>query len=366
VSTLLLRVAAIAALAFSSAAAVDYYGQSHPFCASGSGCDAVRHSDIGRSLGQALPLVGMLGFAFVLLASTSRRASIRLMGLAAAAAGGVAGLALLALQLLSVGAFCSLCVGVDVAAVMAALAAFPSLRARGQGHDVPPSPRAAAVVRAAAAVAVGAPLVWALSATTEVPPYIRGLGKPGKINVIELSDFQCPYCRALHPALTRAMRPYGGRVHFVRKSYPLPHHTHARDAARAYLCALEQGRGEAMADALFEARDLSAASTVAMAAELQLDTGRFAGCISDAATDARVDEDMRRIREADFEGLPTVWIGSQRLLGFDREAGAGPYERALAAAARGDDRRTPWGPAAALTALVLILLTPALRKLAGP
>src|SRR5690349_8449340 len=114
------RVLSLGALALASASAVEYYGRAHAFCAAGSGCDAVRASTLGRTIGQALPAIGLLGFAFVLGASLARHAVIRRLSWVAAVTGGVVGLGLLLAQALAIGAFCSLCTGIDLAAIAAA------------------------------------------------------------------------------------------------------------------------------------------------------------------------------------------------------------------------------------------------------
>jgi protein-disulfide isomerase/uncharacterized membrane protein len=355
-----LRGFALAALAFSSAAAVEYFAHKGAFCAPGSGCDAVRSSAIGRQIGFALPAIGMIGFMVVLAGTLSRSRRDRLIGLAAALTGGLVGLILLALQAFVVRAYCWLCTGADVCAVIAGVCAVPLLRRAPAWPDV--SVRAAAAWRAAIILAALALPAWAISQPTRVPSYVRSLSVPGKVNVIEFSDFECPFCRALHPVLSAAIAPYAERVHFVRKSYPLRGHAHAREAARAYLCASAQGRGDVMADWLFAADDVSAESCTQQAAALGLDVSRFVACVADPATEATVAREVAAIDTADFQGLPTVWIGAQRLIGYDSSAGAARYDKALARAASGDDTRPRVLPLAVVAALALLALRPVLRK----
>lgn len=355
-----LRGFALAALAFSSAAAVEYFGRGGAFCAPGSGCDAVRFSAIGRTIGLALPPLGMIGFASVVLATLAHGRRVRLFGLAFALTGGLIGLLLLALQAFVVRAFCWLCTGADACAVAAGICALPLLRRAPDWPDAPA--RTAAIWRASLVLAALALPAWAVSQPTTVPAYVHSLCLPGKINVIELSDFECPFCRALHPVLSAAIAPYGERVHFVRKTFPLKGHEHSREAARAYLCAQAQGRGDAMADWLFGADDVSAASCTRQAAALGLDVSRFVACAVDPATEATVARDAAAIEAADFQGLPTVWIGAQRLIGFDRAAGATRYTEALARAASHDDTRPRIVPLAVVAALALLALRPLLRR----
>jgi protein-disulfide isomerase/uncharacterized membrane protein len=330
-----LRLCAVAGLGFSAAAAADYYLGKHAFCAPGGGCDAVRASAIGQSLGHALPALGLIGFALVLAAGLGRAPTLQLLGLAAAASGALAGLALLLLQAVSLRVFCPICVAADVAAVLAGALALPLLRVR---TALPaPGMRGRSLWLLAGACAIALPAALALGTAdppSRVPDSIAALGRAGRINVVEISDFECPYCRALHPVLARAIASYATRVHFVRKVYPLPTHAHGRSAARAYLCAESMGRGEAMADRLFASRDLSAEGGARHAAALGLPLADFQRCIDDPATERRLERDIEAVRRSGTRGVPTVWIGDQRLEGFDPSTAERPYTAALERAAR--------------------------------
>lgn len=353
------RACALVALAFSSIAAVEYFGSSHTFCAHGGGCDAVRASALGHSLGRALPAVGVIGHGAVLAGTLARGANAQLFALAGAVTGAVAGIALLALQA-ALGAFCSICAAVDAAAALGGGLALPLLRARGA--LAVPGVRARSLWIAAAVIALGGPWAFARSRPSELPPYVSSLGRPGKINVVEFSDFECPFCRAMHPILARALAPYGDRVRFVRMIYPLPGHAHGQVAARAYICAEEQGFGEPMADALFAASDVSAAASAQHAATQGLDRARFEHCAGDPATQQRLLQQIDAIRQSGMRGLPTVWIGDQVIEGFDRDAGAAPYAAALARAARGEGTASTTWPWLVLAGLAAAVLLPSLRR----
>jgi protein-disulfide isomerase len=172
----------------------------------------------------------------------------------------------------------------------------------------------------AALVVVALPVAWSYlqggPAARTVPAEVASLWVPGKINVVEMADFQCPFCREAHPRLKEALAPYEGRVHLVRLNMPLAMHPDARSAARAYACADDQGKGEAMADALFASGDLGPAGCRALAERVGVDLGKYDRCIAGSAVDRRIDGEMARVRAAGLEGLPTVWIGDQRLLGL--------------------------------------------------
>jgi protein-disulfide isomerase/uncharacterized membrane protein len=353
-----LRGLCLIAVAFSSAALVDGV-RGHAFCAHGSGCDAVRHSAVGELLGPALPWIGVLGFGALFVGLVLGRGAVQRAALSFAITGGLAGLVLLALQAFAIGALCPICLGVDVAAVAAGAIALSLLRRRAW----PPPVRAwdARVAwLAALAFALAAPWTWASARPEQPPAYVRALQKPGVVTVVEVSDFECPFCRALHPVLDDVLEAHGARVRLVRISIPLPGHRHARGAARAYHCAEAQGRGEPMADVLFSS-ELTPDKIAVYARSIGLDTERFAQCIADPATDRRIDRDVAAVVAAGFDGLPAVWIGDRRILGFDRSAGAEPYEAALARALHGPGLGAylPW---VALGALALVVLLPAVRR----
>src|SRR4029079_3949079 len=106
-------------------------------------------------------------------------------------------------------------------------------------------------------LAVAAPALWAeAKPRPPVPPRGAELYQSGKINVVEFADFECPFCRMLHSRLQAIIASYAGQVNFVRLNMPLERHEHARDAARAAICAEDQKRGDAIAEKLFTAEDL--------------------------------------------------------------------------------------------------------------
>ncbi len=347
------RTGALVALAASSALFLHYVNPvDGAFCGAESGCESVRRSSYAYfgSRFANLPLVGLVAFGAVLFTSITTTALSRAF-VPLAAIGGALGIALLALQGTAVDAFCWLCVTVDVAAVVVAAAAVATTRA-----EPGPEPLATHAWTALAGLAVLAPPLWtAVRPVPDVPAAIRALWIPGKVNVVEFVDFQCGACQALHPVLKKLVHERGDRVHFVRRNMPLKSHRQARAAARAAVCAELQGKGDAMADALFSAGDLGDESNVGLAKSLGLDVEKFVRCRTDPGTEARIDGDVRVLQEAGFLGLPTTYVGTERIVGVRDEA---VFREALAAAERGDrGGGVPWplflgGAAAAVGAVV--------------
>jgi len=134
------------------------------------------------------------------------------------------------------------------------------------------------------------------------------LGNPAApVIMIEFSDFECPFCKSLHPTLKRIMAEYGeaSNVAWVYRHFPLDSlHAKARKEAQASECANELGGNDAFwayIDRLFEVTpsndglDLSLLPQIAE--EIGLDRDSFEACL---AGDAKGGKYAERI-EADFQ-----------------------------------------------------------------
>jgi protein-disulfide isomerase len=216
--------------------------------------------------------------------------------------------------------YCWLCMIVDVAALGCAFFAFLAARALRQTGEPAASPLRAGAWVAVGALIVAGPLVWdAVKAAPPVPGAIAALYRPGKINVVEFADFECPYCRRLHGLLRPLLAEYGDAVHFVRAHRPLMSHPHAEHAARAAICAEAQGKGEAMANGLFEVT-LSVESITRLAESLRLDPIAFDRCLPSDATNAVLAHDAALLPDGELQGLPTTYIGNKQFVGVPTDA----------------------------------------------
>ena len=141
------------------------------------------------------------------------------------------------------------------------------------------------------------------------------------IELVEFSDFQCPFCLRAHPTVKQVLSTYGDKVRFVYRNYPLPSHPNARPAAEAAQCANEQGQFWAYHDRLFaDQTKLSDADLKASAAALGLDAAKFNACFDSHKYKSRVDSDLQAGNEAGVNGTPAFFVNG-RLLN-----GAQPYE----------------------------------------
>ena len=143
------------------------------------------------------------------------------------------------------------------------------------------------------------------------------------MTVVDFVDFECPFCRMTHAELAPLLAQRKAKVRVARKHVPLRMHPHAMDAAKAACCGEVLGKGEEMADALFDAppQDLTPEGCERIAKEQGLDLDAFRACVNDPATAERIEKDKEAFRAVKGHGLPTLWIDGTKLEGAqDRES----------------------------------------------
>jgi predicted DsbA family dithiol-disulfide isomerase len=156
---------------------------------------------------------------------------------------------------------------------------------------------------------------WHTAEETTLPPQVPTYWVPGKVTIVEAVDFQCPHCRQLHRLMRQFLRDQGEGIRLVRVMAPMAKNPHARDAARAYLCAKAQGKGEEMAQALFAVDDLSPESCERLAVSLGLSQKEFRACVADEQIDRQLDANLAWVMPVAPRGLPCVWVQDRRLTG---------------------------------------------------
>lgn len=238
------HVALALAICASTALVIDYRNAGDPaFCGVQSGCYAVRASAYSHLFGIPLPNLALPAFAILLGLSiyATTAAQHRLVAVAAGAAS-ILAIGLIAVQAFFVGAFCPWCIVVDSSAVVAGLASiaiwFWVKDQDRRAAQVSVEGRAAAAWAVVGALAIGLPMLWArYPAIPAAPAEIVAQQQPGKVTIISYTDFECPFCRKLHPILDALRAQHGDKIHFVRKMKPLLSHAGALPAAKAWMCA---------------------------------------------------------------------------------------------------------------------------------
>ena len=141
--------------------------------------------------------------------------------------------------------------------------------------------------------------------------------------VIEVSDFQCPFCKTWHDSTYAALRREfvtPGTIRFAYVNYPLPNHQHALPAAEAAMCAGAQGKFWEMHDGLFDSQERwaplpnAAAVFDSVARAAGVDVAAMRACIAQGAMRALIEADAERAQESRVEATPSFIIGGDVLM----------------------------------------------------
>lgn len=136
------------------------------------------------------------------------------------------------------------------------------------------------------------------------------------VTVVEVSDFQCPFCRRVNTTLDQVMETYGDDVRIVFKHNPLSFHKRALPAAVAAECAGEQNGFWKMHDKLFEnQRELEDDDIDRYASELQLNMKRFRKCVKEERHKPRITGDQQYATGLGARGTPAFFINGRYLSG---------------------------------------------------
>lgn len=145
-------------------------------------------------------------------------------------------------------------------------------------------------------------------------------GSPALV-LVELSDFQCPYCgQAAREMLPQVQEKFvrTGKVELIFVDLPLDMHPQAFKAAEAAACAGDQKKFWEMHHHLFaNQRDLAPERLPAYAQEVGLDVDAFQKCLSSGQHDAEIRQDMSEAQDLRITGTPAYLIG-RRIAGGDK------------------------------------------------
>lgn len=155
--------------------------------------------------------------------------------------------------------------------------------------------------------------------TAAAPLEPRSKGAPkAPVTVYEMSDFQCPYCRAFadetFPQLEREyIKP--GKVRWVFINFPLTSvHQHASAAAQLALCAAKQKGFWRIHDLLFQYQDAWAPLKeagpffVSLADSAGLSKQTLLGCLQSPETLKEVQADAEGAARSGASSTPTFYI----------------------------------------------------------
>ena len=136
------------------------------------------------------------------------------------------------------------------------------------------------------------------------------------VTIIEISEFQCPFCSRVQPTVQRIMQQYDGRVRFIWANNPLGFHSRAMPAAVAALAAHRQGQFWAMHDRMFaNQRKLTEANFSLWASEIGLDLDQWRADRRDRQLADQVTREQRIANALGARGTPSFLINGKRLSG---------------------------------------------------
>jgi protein-disulfide isomerase len=136
------------------------------------------------------------------------------------------------------------------------------------------------------------------------------------VTIVEVSDFQCPFCGKVVPTINDLEKKYGNDIRVVFKNNPLSFHPRALPAAMAAECAREQGKFWDMYEHQFtNQRALEDADLEKYAKESGLDMGRWKACVTSNKYKSRIEDEQRQMVAMGARGTPAFFINGRFLSG---------------------------------------------------
>ncbi|ATH08597.1 hypothetical protein BIY24_11765 [Halobacteriovorax marinus] len=143
-------------------------------------------------------------------------------------------------------------------------------------------------------------------------------GADAKVEIIEFSDFQCPFCSKGAGIINDLKKKYGNKIKVVFKNFPLPFHNHAKKAAEAALCVHEQDKAKfwQMHDAMFaDQTKLDRQGLVNSAKSLKIDEAKFTQCLDSGKYTAKVEATMEEGKNVGVKSTPTFFVNGKMING---------------------------------------------------
>ncbi len=136
-------------------------------------------------------------------------------------------------------------------------------------------------------------------------------GNPqGDVTIVEFFDYQCGYCKTVHPTV-RDLLASDGRIRKVYKEFPILG-PGSVIASRAALASRAQGRYHAFHDALMEARGaMNEEVVLRIARSVGLDVDRLKRDMSAPEVERAIRANMALAEALGIQGTPAFVIGEQ-------------------------------------------------------
>lgn len=140
------------------------------------------------------------------------------------------------------------------------------------------------------------------------------------VTIVELSDFQCPFCSRVQPTLEALKQKYGPtQLRLVFKHNPLPFHQEARPAAEAAAAVFMLAGSEAFYEfhhAVFANQQaLTTENLIGWAGRAGVQASALRAWLDSGRAAQKVDEDMKLAKELGASGTPAFRINGVTLSG---------------------------------------------------
>ncbi len=137
------------------------------------------------------------------------------------------------------------------------------------------------------------------------------------VTIIEVSDFQCPFCDRVNQTLDQILETYRGDVRIVFKHNPLAFHQRAMPAAIAAMCAHEQRQFWPLHDALFaNQRTLDDEAIAGYARDVQqMSFKKWRACVDAQRPKAQIEAEQVYATGLGVRGTPAFFINGRFLSG---------------------------------------------------
>ena len=137
--------------------------------------------------------------------------------------------------------------------------------------------------------------------------------KDAPVAIVEFSDYQCPFCKAVRGTVNEIVARYDGKVRWIFRDFPSQRlHPTASKAHEAARCAGDQGKFWEYHDVLFERSPQHSPEELKQyAQDLGLSSSAFSDCLASSKYQADVAGDLQEGARMGVSGTPTFFINGR-------------------------------------------------------
>lgn len=138
-----------------------------------------------------------------------------------------------------------------------------------------------------------------------------------EIVILEISDYQCPYCKKASQTLREVLKDYNeGDIKIIHKHLPLSFHEFAEAAAIGAECARKQDKFKEMNNSLYDSQFNSDKEIKDIAKKIDgIDYNKWERCFNIGETKNIVDGDAEWANSLGISGTPTFIINGRYISG---------------------------------------------------